>query len=740
MIQIASTYSAATGNHGSVENGSVSGDNSKLSNTRLHLMKNCWSDASVGEYIARYGPKWGEDLALRTYLSTIIGSQDRLVLHGGGNNSVKTFRTNILGQRVPVIFVKASGNNMAGIEPNGYTGLDLEYLKKLRSLPSLSDEDMVNEFCTHLFDSRAAVPSIETLVHAFIPKKFIDHTHADAILALTNQEGGEDLVREVLGPEILILEYVSPGFKLAQASAAAFEANPSSKAMIWMQHGLVSWGESARESYDTTIELNTRAEEYLAHRSRPTVDSNPTTTVSEAERRLPQVAPLVRGLLARSSGDMDRPWCRTILQPLITREVLEFTDSRLGKQIALTPPLTADFLIRTKALPLWIEEPSYSDLEKLRAQMKLAIQGFAADYDAYVERHQARMPKDVARLDSLPRIILMPGLGALCSGEDASVAGIVRDITAHTLAVKAQIAAMGGRYRGISEGQLFDMEYRSLQHAKFRNERPLPLGRETALITGAAGAIGSGIAHELLEQGCHVAVTDLPGPNLDALVEELRAGFRSRVVGIPLDVTDPESVSSGFDRVVQTWGGVDILVINQGVALVSGLAELDLESFRRLERINVEGTLLLFKQAARHFRHQGTGGDVILVSTKNVFAPGAKFGAYSATKSAAHQLARIASLELAEIDVRVNMVAPDAVFSHGDRKSGLWTEIGPERMRVRGLDQAGLEEYYRNRNLLKVKVTARHVAKAVIFFATRMTPTTGATIPVDGGLPDATPR
>lgn len=206
-------------------------------------MENCWSDANAAKFIEKYGERWGEDLALRTYLSAIIGSQDRLVLHGGGNNSVKTTRTNILGEKVPVIFVKASGNNMACIEPEGYTGLDLEYLKRLRALPELSDEEMANEFRIHLFDSRSAAPSIETLVHAFLPAKFVDHTHADAILAFTNREGGEELIREALGPNVLVLRYVSPGFKLAQASGAAFEANPGSKAMIWMHHGLVSWGE-----------------------------------------------------------------------------------------------------------------------------------------------------------------------------------------------------------------------------------------------------------------------------------------------------------------------------------------------------------------------------------------------------------------------------------------------------------------------------------------------------------------
>jgi NAD(P)-dependent dehydrogenase (short-subunit alcohol dehydrogenase family) len=348
------------------------------------------------------------------------------------------------------------------------------------------------------------------------------------------------------------------------------------------------------------------------------------------------------------------------------------------------------------------------------------------------------MPRGLAPFDSLPRVVLMPGLGALCAGKDARAARIARDITAHTLAVKAQIAALGA-YQGLAEEDLFDMEYHSLQHAKLRADE-LPLSREVAIVTGAAGAIGSAISQELLEQGCHVAITDLPGDALNSLAEELRASFGERVLSVPLDVTNADSVRSGFEAIIQTWGGVDLVVINAGAAMVSSLEEMSLAGFQKLERVNTEGTLLMLREAARHFKIQGTGGDVVLVSTKNVFAPGAKFGAYSATKAAAHQLARIASQEMAEMGVRVNMVAPDAVFSHGSRKSGLWAEVGPDRMRARGLDEKGLEEYYRQRNLLKATVTAKHVAKAVLFFATRQTPTTGATLPVDGGLPDATPR
>ena len=273
-----------------------------------------------------------------------------------------------------------------------------------------------------------------------------------------------------------------------------------------------------------------------------------------------------------------------------------------------------------------------------------------------------------------------------------------------------------------------------------KEESDLPLANKVALVTGAAGAIGYGICCGLLEKGCHLVATDLPGEKLEGFTADLRQIAGDRVIGIAIDVTDEESILRGFEEVILAWGGMDIVVVNAGIPLVKLLKDIDLDAFRKLERVNVEGTLLTLREIAHHFILQGTGGDVIIVSTKNVPSPGAGFGAYSATKAACHQLGRIASLELAQYGVRVNMVAPDGVFSEGKYKSGLWAEVGPDRMKARGLDEKGLQEYYQNRNLLKTKITGRHVANAVLFFATRQTPTTGVTIPVDGGLPDATPR
>ncbi len=709
-------------------------------------MRSRWVQAEADRFVEQYAGAWGEDVALRTYSARLLGADRALVLHGGGNTSVKGTYTTIVGEHRPALYMKASGADMATIDPAAHLPLDLAALRTLRVLDDLDDVTMARELRARVFPiatgSGAApsrTPSIETLVHAFLPGRFIDHTHADAVLALTNQPDGDRLVREALGDDVIVISYIAPGFALARAAIDAFERTPGARAFVWSRHGIVTWGGTARASYEAMIDLVSKAERSVESRYASVRHVAAPTQTATASERVGLVAPLLRGLLAAKTGDADRPYRRVVIQPLVTPEALAFVDADLARDIALTPPLTADHLIRTKAWPAWVEAPDYENPIRLEEQLAAAVHEFAKQYEAYVARHASLMPAGMEPFDPLPRVVLLPGLGALCAGHDLEASTIARDITAQTIDVKARVAAFG-RYDGLAEADLFKMEYRPFQHAKLEGRGAGELAGEIALVTGAAGAIGSGVCRELLEHGCLVAATDLPGAALDGLVFELAAQFGPRVVGVPLDVTDSHSVTSAFRAIAATWGGVDLVIVNAGIAHVASLDEMELEAFRRLERVNIEGTLLVLAESARHFKIQGTGGDIVLVSTKNVFAPGAKFGAYSATKAAAHQLGRIASLEMADLDVRVNMVSPDAVFSAGGRKSGLWAEVGPDRMRARGLDEAGLEAYYRSRNLLKAGVTAKHVANAVMFFATRQTPTTGSTIPVDGGLPDATPR
>ncbi len=700
-------------------------------------MESRWSDEEAKSFRARYGQRWGEDLALRTYTSRLIGSEPSLVLHGGGNTSVKSRSSDPLGKELDAIFVKASGRDLAGIEPEGHCGLDLAWLRQARRLDQLSDEAMVRLIRSRLLDYRSANPSIETLVHAFLPEKFVDHTHADAVLALTNQDRGRDLVREVLGDGVIVIDYVEPGFRLAKATADAVDAWPGAWAAVWMQHGLITWGSTARESYERTIDAVTRAEHFLIEKGGRAVSVS-SDELEQAKHRWHALAPVLRGVLAESTGDEDRPRLPGLLLPLIDAPTLGFLASDGAKALALTPSVTSDHLIRTKAYPLWIDAVEVSDTEATRTRVREAVEDYRRGYESYFARHAAQLDVGVQPIDASPRVVLVPGVGAACAGPNLREASICRDITAQTLKIKTWIGGLGA-YRGLEEAELFAMEYRGLQHAKLAGPAR-SLERYVALVTGAAGAIGAGICRRLLEEGCQVAASDLSKERLQLLADELSPAFGDRLLTVPADVTRPESVASAFGRVIASWGGIDFVIVNAGVALVASLAEMKLEEFRRLEKVNTEGTLIVLSESARFFEKQGVGGDIVLVSTKNVFAPGARFGAYSATKAASHQLARIASLELAPAGVRVNMVAPDAVFGEGHFKSGLWAEVGPDRMRARGLSEDGLQDYYRGRNLLKARVTSRHVGNAVLYFLTRQSPTTGATIPVDGGLPDSTPR
>ena len=564
-------------------------------------MNSRWSDKDAADFVTRYAPAWGEALAARTYTSRLLGIETSLVLHGGGNTSVKgTWRT-ALGETVAAIFVKASGSDLATIEPEAFPPLDLAYLQRLRAIDSLDDELMVNEIRTHLFNHRSPTPSIETLVHAFMPAPYVDHTHADAILTLSNQAGGAGHLREALGEDAFVLDYIEPGFQLARATAAAVEAFPRARCLVLMRHGLITWGDTARAAYEATVEMVTRAENHAASRAkRGRTMTVPGKDVAASRDRLARIGPIVRGQLARATGDPDLPWDRVVVVPLLNEEVLGILASNGAKEALVTPPLTTDHLIRTKSLPLWVDAPDYDQPAAFRDRLRSALNAYTEHYRAYLDRHRALLPAGVAPFDPLPRVVLLPGLGALCAGRDVHDAIIARDITAQTLRVKSVIAGMGG-YEGLGERDLFMMEYRGLQHAKLAGVAK-PLSGRTALISGSAGAIGAGIAHELLERGAHVAVTDLAGERLDRLTTELGGEFPGHVAGVPMDVTSAESVAEAFREVILAWGGVDLVIVNAGIAKVAALAEIDLEAFRRLERVNIDGHAAVARRGRAPFR------------------------------------------------------------------------------------------------------------------------------------------
>ena len=610
----------------------------------------------------------------------------------------------------------------------------------MRALGRLTDEEMVNQLRTHLFDAASPTPSVETLLHAFLPHAFVDHSHADAVVAITNQADGGARARDALGERVTVLPFIMPGFPLAKAVAELYEARPEVEGIVLEKHGLFTFGDTARESYERHIALVDACERYARAHARQVTVSVPAVSADELTRRVARAAPILRGLLAETTGSADVPFARFVLEHRGGDDALAFCASAEGARLAAAGPLTPDHVIRTKANAVFVAAPSWDDEARLRAELTAAVATFRADYDASFSACARAKGVAPTKLDSAPRVVLLGGAGALCFGRNKRDAAIAADITEHTLRIKL-LSDRLGRYEALPATDLFDMEYWSLEQAKLGKARPRALESQVALITGGAGAIGRGIAEACAEAGAVVVILDRDEASAHAAANELGQRFgHERALAVVADVTDDASMRRAFDLVCARCGGVDLVVPNAGIALVAPIETLTAADARRVSDVNYIGVLTTLREATRVFRAQGTGGNVVINASKNVFAPGKDFAAYSASKAAAHQLGKVAALELAPLGVRVNQINADAVFAHGATPSGLWADVGPSRAQSRGLALAELPAFYRERNLLRARVEARHVGSAVVFFASQAFVTTGATLPVDGGVAEAFPR
>ncbi|MCB9877328.1 MAG: bifunctional aldolase/short-chain dehydrogenase [Planctomycetes bacterium] len=696
-----------------------------------------WSDEAAAACVAECR-EHGEALGLRVYTSRLLGQDPALVLHGGGNTSVKTLARDVLGRDVEVLCVKGSGSDLASVGPRGLPAVRLAQLRELRQLESLSDRQMVDAVRGALLDSAAPNPSVEALLHAFLPHAFVDHTHADAILVLTDQPDPGLHVRRALGDDVLVLPWIMPGFPLAKAVAAAYEAKPGCRGIVLAKHGLFTFGADARESYERTIELVEQARRYVEREigGCPAMlcGEPPPLDAAARQRILAEVLPVLRGACAptveRAFGaDFDR----VVTVARTGDRLAAFGAHGSAGALCQSNPVTPDHVIRTKGPYLYLGAAELRDPDRIRRE----VLGYGVRYRRYYEDHcRARSPQHMHAPS--PVVAVLAGVGLVALHRDRKAAGIAADIAERTLWVKAAAHALGS-YTPLADAELAEMEYWPLELAKLGKQASPPLLGQVALVTGAAGAIGRGIAEALLEQGACVLLTDVDGERL-ARVAAGFAGHGSRLHAVVADLRDEAAVQELFAQCCATFGGLDCLVPNAGIARTGALELLDAATFREVLDVNTTGTMLVLKHAAPIFRKQATGGSVVVQASKNVFAPGKGFGAYSASKAAALQLMRIAALELADLGVRVNAVNADAVFGDDEVPSQLWQEVGPERMAARGLDAVQLRDYYRQRSLLKVPVTARHVGEAVAWFAARRTPTTGAVLPVDGGLPEAFPR
>jgi rhamnose utilization protein RhaD (predicted bifunctional aldolase and dehydrogenase)/NAD(P)-dependent dehydrogenase (short-subunit alcohol dehydrogenase family) len=668
-----------------------------------------------------------EPLALRTYTARLIGSEPSLVLHGGGNTSVKTTATTLFGETIDVLHVKGSGWDLATIEPPGHPAVRLDPLRKLRELPSMTDEAMVNELRTNLLDASAPNPSVETLLHALLPARFIDHTHADAILAICDQPEGKRICTTLFGRGLVWVPYVMPGFALAKRCAEAFEEVASGDdplVMVLEKHGLFTWGESARESYERTIEAVSRAEEYAAAK-RSSVSIPPPSRPDVAETL---VLPRLRGVLAKLGGDPSERG--PIVRVRSTPAILRFLGRPDAGEIVSKGCATPDHVLRTKPAALFLPDPAYGDTAKLSAQLESAIVEYGRKYDTYFEDMCRTKGVTKKKLDPWPRIVLLPGFGACSIAGTARDADVALDVYEHTVDVMTA-ASLVGSYTPCSRADLFDVEYWSLEQAKMKPAAKDPLGRCIALVTGAASGIGLAAASRMLAAGAHVAMVDRDFEALAAAVGSLSARGKERVLMVVADVRSVHQVNAAITRTVGAWGGLDVLVSNAGTAPEG---QLDTVAGEAALRESIEVNCLSHAQVARSaievMTAQGHGGALSFNASKSAFNPGPGFGPYAVAKTALIALMRQYAVDLAPRGIRSNAVNADRIrtrlFGGGVLES---------RAKARGLS---VDDYFRS-NLLAREVTAEDVADAFVYLATARA-TTGCVVTVDGGNAAAFPR
>jgi rhamnose utilization protein RhaD (predicted bifunctional aldolase and dehydrogenase)/NAD(P)-dependent dehydrogenase (short-subunit alcohol dehydrogenase family) len=684
-------------------------------------IQNRWSPAEAAAAVSRYGAQGvSEDLALRTYSARLLGADPDLVLHGGGNTSVKTTVTGLLGDTIPVLCVKGSGWDLATIEPPGHPAVRLEPLQALRALSRLSDEDMVAAQRRNLIDPSAPNPSVEALLHAFLPYKFVDHTHSIALLALADQPDAASICREVYGDRVALVPYVMPGFALALAAAAAYEAAEQRartagvelEGMVLLKHGLFSFGATAEQSYRRMIQLVGEAEERLGRVGLQCLPApRPEPPIPAAA-----VLPVLRGLLRRAAEPEGAP-LRWLLDRRATADALAVVNDQRLADWAARGVATPDHVIRTKAQPL-VLPPACGDLGAWREAAAAALATYIAAYKAYVDRQNERVGGGRKPLDPLPRVLAIPGLGLVGLGrssQDAAVTADIAEAWARTLLAAESL----GRFQPVGEDDTFDMEYWSLEQAKLGKSRELPLARRVVLITGGGGAIGDATARAFAASGAEVAVLDRD----PAAAQATATACGPRALALGCDLTDPEQVRASFTAVVERFGGLDIVVSNAGAAWTGAMADLADSELRACFELNFFAHQTVAQQAMAVFRAQGMGGQLLFNASKQALNPGPAFGAYGIAKAALLALMRQYALEGGGEGVRSNAINADRI------RSGL---LDDGMIRQRSAARGVSEEAYMAGNLLGAEVRATDVAEAFVALAL-LERTTGAVLTVDGG-------
>jgi rhamnose utilization protein RhaD (predicted bifunctional aldolase and dehydrogenase)/NAD(P)-dependent dehydrogenase (short-subunit alcohol dehydrogenase family) len=651
-------------------------------------MKSLWNESEAAECKSH--------LDLRVYSSRLLGRDPTLVLHGGGNTSVKVTETNLVGEEEEILYVKGSGWDLATIEAAGFAPVRLAPMVKLAQLDSLSDPRMVNELKSQMTLASAPSPSVETILHAVLPFRYVDHTHADAVVTITNTPDGRKLIDEIYGNRVVVIPYVMPGFDLARDVARIFarQAGPETIGMVLMNHGIFSFGDTARDSYERMIQLVDRAEGYLKSQDAWAMgEVEPPVEVPMAG----EVAALRRELSAKAGRPM-------ILNVTGSPRGMAFARRYDLRTVATRGPATPDHVIRTKAVPMIGRD----------------LDGYEKSYKDYFMANEPAAKGHPTMLDPAPRVILDRGLGLCCAGKSIQDASIVHDIYEHTMVCIDRAERLGG-WRALSAADLFNMEYWDLEQAKLRKGGKPPLFQGgVVLITGAASGIGKACVEAFLARGAAVI-----GLDIAESVRELHSN--PGYAGICCDITDPTAVNEALEQGVRRFGGIDMLLLNAGM-FPGGkrVAQLSDPEWRQVMSVNLDANLTLLREVHPFLQLAPQGGRVVIMGSKNVPAPGPGAAAYSASKAALTQLMRVVAMEWGDDGIRVNSLHPNAVFD-----TGIWTE---EVLQARAQHYGLTVQEYKTNNLLGVEVTSRDVAELTAEMCGPLfAKTTGAQLPIDGG-------
>ena len=678
-------------------------------------MKSRWSDSKAVELVNSLADAGvHEDLALRVYTTRLLGRDPRLVLHGGGNTSVKSRATDVVGEQHDVLRVKGSGWDMADIEPEGLPAVKLKPLLMLRGLSDLSDEEMVNFERSNLMDSSAPTPSIETLLHVFLPHKFVDHTHSSAILSLTNQPNGSELCREVFGDRAGIVPYIKPGFDLARTAAAVFEKGPDVESLVLLKHGIFTFAETAQQAYEGMIEMVTLVEDRLRMgRRRVFATARPAERVASVA----EIAPVIRGACnLRDGNGFDGIW-RFVLEFRTGPKILDYVNGKELQRYSQAGVATPDHTIRTKNWPMILPTPVPGQLADFKKAGIDAVRVYSDRCHAYFNRHNTPADPKI-ELDPLPRVVLVPGLGLFDAGRNARDASIAADIAESTVETVTDAEALG-TFESASEADLFDIEYWSLEQAKLGRSAERPFTGCVVVVTGGGGAIGGATAEAFARDGAEVAVLDVD----EGMARKTCLRIGGAAMAVPCDVTDDGSVRAAFDTVCERFGGVDVVVSNAGAAWQGKIADVPNDVLRKSFELNFFAHQTVAQNGVRVMRAQGMGGTLLFNVTKQAINPGPDFGPYGLPKAATLFLVRQYALDHGGEGIRANAVNADRV------RGGILT---PEMIASRAEARGVTEEDYVRGNLLGREVTPEDVAKAFVHQALQLKTTADVTT-VDGG-------